>query len=118
MYHILPESKGDVVGIRIEGYVRAEDYKTLLPFLEERIIQHGMIRVLLDLRDFKSIKLSGLVYFLPFALKYSSHIERKAIITDQHWIYAWMKFLAPFFKAQIRCFASTNLEKAWEWVSA
>ena len=117
MYNILPESQGNVIGIRVDGRMRAEDYETLLPYIEDLITQHGTIRVLSDLRDYKGVELRAVLKTLPYAFKYSSKVEKKAVITDQHWIYVWTKLLAPFFKTEVRCFSSSEIDQAWKWVN-
>lgn len=116
MYHILPESHENVIGIHVTGEMSAEDYKTLLPFLEKIIIRYDTLRVVSDLREFKSVSFKGILKTLPFAFKYSSRVTRKAVITDKSWIYTWARLLAPFFKTEVRCFPSSQVESAWEWV--
>lgn len=116
MYHILTQSQENIIGLRIEGFLRAEDCKTLLPFIERKIIKHGAIRILSDLRDFRGIKFRGVLKAFPFAFKYSSRIDKKAVVTDQRWIYTWVKLLTPFFKTEIHCFPTLKEEEAWEWV--
>ncbi len=116
MYHILPKSQDNILGIRIEGRMEAKDYATLLPFVENLIAEHGSIRIFVDLRDFESISFGGVLKILPYAFKYSSHVEKKAVVTDKKWIYAWVKLLAPFFKTKVHCFPSSEVEQAWKWV--
>ena len=116
MYHILPKSKDNVIGICVEGQMRTEDYETLLPFVANMIRAHGTVRVLADLRNLTSIEFRGILKTFPFAFKYSSHVEKKAVITDKKWIYNWTRLLAPFFKTEVRCFPSRHIDKAWTWV--
>jgi len=116
MYHILPESEGNLIAIRVEGIMRLKDYKTLLPFIKTAIRKHGTIRSISDLRNFKNVEFRGILKMLPYAFKYSSRIEKNAIITDIHWIHTLNKVLSPFFSTQLRCFPNSEIEKAWEWV--
>jgi hypothetical protein len=116
MYHIFPMSEGDIIALRVEGYMRAEDYATLLPLIEKRIHQYGMIRILVDLKEFKGVEIWGIIKTLPYAFKYASHVEKKAIITDQKWIHRLTKLSTPFFKTEVRCFSIAHTEQAWEWV--
>ncbi|MBI2707043.1 MAG: STAS/SEC14 domain-containing protein [Proteobacteria bacterium] len=117
MYNILSESHDNVVGIRVEAYMRPEDYDTLLPFLADLIDHYEIIRIVTDLREFKGVAFWGLLKTLPFAFKYSSHVAKKAIITDQHWIYTWVRILSPFFPTEVRCFPPSKVEDAWEWAT-
>lgn len=116
MYHILPESEGNLIAIRVEGIMRAEDYKTLLPFIETAIREQGTIRILSDLRNLKSVEFRGIFNTLPYAFKYRSKVEKKAVITDMRWIYILTKLSSPFFTTQVRCFPSSEVNKAWAWI--
>jgi len=116
MYTILPESKENVIWIRVKGRLTTRDYKTLSPYVDEIIARHGTIRILTDLRDFEGIEFWSVLKAPPGAFKYSSKVEKKAVITDENWIYIWTKLLAPFFKTEVRCYPSSKIEEAWKWV--
>jgi len=116
MYHILPKSEGNIIGVHVIGRMRRQDYETLLPFIEDVIHEHGTIRIVSDLRDFKGIEVLGVLKTLPFAFKYASHVEKEAVITDKGWVYTWAKILSPFFKTEVRCFPHSKVEEAWEWI--
>lgn len=117
MYRILPESQGNTIGIHVEGQIRVEDYATLLPFISKVIDHHGNIRILSDLSGFKGTNFRAIAKIIPYLYKNASHVEKKAIITDEQWIYNWAKFLGAFFKTEVRCYPSSQIDRAWEWVS-
>jgi len=117
MYHILPKSKDNVIGIRVEGKMRTKDYETLLPFIESMIKKYRTIRILADLSDLKGVELRGILKVLPYTFKFSSKIEKKALVTNGKWLYTWAKLLAPFFKTEVRCFPNTKVEQAWKWIN-
>lgn len=116
MYNMLPETKGPIVAVRVVGYMTSQDYKTLLPHIKNRIAQQGKIRIIIELKDFKSIEILGILKSLPYSFKYANNIEKKAIITDENWVYTWTKIFSPFSKTKVRCFPSSQAEQAWEWV--
>ena len=116
MYHILPESEGNVIGIKIIDGLRPEDYETLFPFIDQFIAEHEMIRVLYDLRDLKHIYFRALFKVLFRRIRDASHVDKKAIVTDEQWIYILEKLSSPFFRTEVRLFPSTAVEEAWEWV--
>lgn len=116
MYSILRQSKDHIIAIHIEDYMRAQDYHTLLPHLKRRIEQHGKIRLLIELEEFKGVEILGVLKALPYAFRYGKYVEKKAIITDEPWIYTWTKLLSPLSKTTVRCFPTTKAEQAWEWL--
>ncbi|MBY0500403.1 MAG: STAS/SEC14 domain-containing protein [Alphaproteobacteria bacterium] len=117
MYHILPESNGNTIGIRVEGQLSVDDYATLLPFVTEVIDHHGNIRILSDLRDFKGTNIRAMAKAICYLYKYASRVEKKVIIADEQWVYNWARLLGPLFKTEVRCYPSSKIERAWEWVS-
>ena len=116
MYHILPQSHDNIIGIRVIDEIRSEDYETLLPFVEEMIKEHKSIRLLIDLEEFKGIQFLTVMRNVPLTFKYRNSVEKKAIITDQNWVSTWAQILSPFFQTLVRCFARENYEDAWEWI--
>lgn len=116
MYHILPETNENTIGILVKGWVGVQDYKTLLPYLDGILAKQGNIRILSDLRSYEGTEFRAILKVLPSVFKYASRVEKKAVITDEHWVYALTRFLAFFFKTEVRCFPSSEIEKAWEWV--
>lgn len=116
MYHILSQSQQNVVGFRVLGRLSSQDYKTLLPFVESTIKAHGTIRIITDLTDFKGIECLAILKSFLFIFKYSSLVEKKAVISDEDWIYKWVKVLRPFFKTEARCFPTSKADEAWEWI--
>ncbi|OJW52702.1 MAG: hypothetical protein BGO67_09585 [Alphaproteobacteria bacterium 41-28] len=116
MYTILPESRENVIWIQVKGHMGPQDYATLFPYLDEIIARHGTIRILTDLREFQGVEFWAVLKTPPTAFKYSSKIEKKAVITDENWIYSWTKLLAPFLKTEVRCYPSSRIEEAWKWV--
>ena len=53
MYHILPETKREIIAIRFEGYMTYQDYKTLFPYIKNRIKERGRVRFLIELNDWQ-----------------------------------------------------------------
>jgi len=117
MYHVSHKSHTNVIGITIKDQLGVDDMKTLLPFMRRSINTHGKIRLLLDLRDFQGVESKGVLKIFRVGFKQRFHVEKKAIIADQHWIYLWGKCLFLFSKTEVRCFPSHDEEKAWEWIS-
>jgi len=116
MYNILPETKDYLIAIRVEGVMTSQDYQTLLPYLKSRIEQHGRIRVLVELKDFKGIEILGLLRTLPYVFKYGRRVQKKAILTDEPWVYRWAKLFTPFYRTKVRCFPTTEGEQARDWI--
>lgn len=116
MYHILPEVYHDIIAIRVEGSMSSQEYKTLIPHIKRRLEQQSRIRVLFELNNIEDGENLGILKIIYFSFRYNKQIEKKAIITDEKWIYTCIKILSPFFKTKVRCFPRTEVEDGWEWV--
>lgn len=55
MFLILPESAGKLAALKAIGKLTDEDYKAVVPQLEEVITAQGALRLLADLEEFRRI---------------------------------------------------------------
>lgn len=116
MYTVLPESEGNVVGFKVVGDLDSKDYGQMFDMVDELIKKHGKIRILADLREYKAQYYLDAIMAFPKRLKYLNTVEKKAVVTDEHWIYTIASFTTPFFRPQVKLFHSNEIDTAWEWV--
>lgn len=116
MLQLLEESKGDLVAFRISGDVDKNDYNVMLPVLEEKIKQHGKIRVYAEVQDVEAYSLRALYDEVKFDVTHAANFSRAAIVGDSAWI-DWLTVMArPFTTANIKYFDFSQREAAWEWI--
>ena len=119
MIKILPESQGSIIGLKIEGRLNHEAYRAVVPFLEERIRQYGMIRLLLDLKGFEGWRLKAAIDDMFFSLKHRKHIERIALVLEKE-SDRWASMIdRPFTRGVIgkeKCFRGRQIGEAWDWI--
>jgi len=116
MLQLLEESRGDLVAFRISGNVDKNDYNVMLPVLEERIRQHGKIRVYAEVQDVEAYSLRALYEDVKFDIKHAASFSRAAIVGDRSWI-DWLTVMAaPFTTANVKYYDFSQREAAWEWV--
>jgi hypothetical protein len=61
MIELLPESSGNVLGFRLCGMVTSQDFDELLvPALQEAFNRYDIIRVLIEITDFKGKDIEAL----------------------------------------------------------
>ena len=118
MIEILPQSSGNVVGIRVNGKLVHEDYQQFVPQLEAIIQQYGSLRCYCEMVNFEGITWQAMMDEIQFDVKHCSQIERCAIVSDSAWN-QWMTDFTKmvFHNAQIECFTSNQTEEAWNWVN-
>ena len=116
MIQLLEESEGNLVAFRISGNVNKNDYSVMLPVLEERIRQHGKVRVYAELMDVEAYSLRALYEDIKFDIKHASDFSKIALVGDSDWI-SWVATAArPFTTAAIKYFDFRQREAAWAWI--
>ncbi|OKL39270.1 SpoIIAA family protein [Pontibacter flavimaris] len=117
MLQLLEQSKDDLVAFRISGDVSRSDYDVMLPLLQERIKQHGKIRVYAEVQDVADISLRALWEDIKFDIKHASNFSKVALVGDKKWI-DWLTIMAkPFTSADVKYFDFTQRQLAWEWIN-
>lgn len=114
MIEMLPSSHDTRLGYRVEGDVTASDYEVLTPAVRNAVEEHGSVRLLLDMTDFRWEKAEAWGADLRFGEQFHDSVERMAIVGHHTWE-RWLARLAePFYAQQSRFF--TTQDQAWEWI--
>jgi len=116
---ILPQSKGNIIGIDAVGKVYPEDYEELLrPAFLKAIDEYGSIRLL-----FRADKFQGwsnplsLLQDAKTMLQVRSHLDKVATVTSPGWKQHLTRISAPFIKGEARAFNLDDEDKAWQWLA-
>ncbi len=117
MYEVLGGSEGNVIGVRVSGKLKKEDYERLEPWLEKEVERHGKLRVLVLMEDFSGWdSLEAAWEDLKIDVRFNKYIERVALVGDAVW-QKWMTKLSnPLAHAELRYFDMSHLEDAWAWI--
>ena len=117
MIELLSRGSGKVVGAKVSGKLRHQDYQQFVPRLEKVIEEQGKVRCLIEMTEVHGIEIRALWDEIKFDVRHARQIERCAVVGDREWE-AWMtKFSRPIFSnAEIRFFELVDRDKAWEWI--
>ncbi len=118
MVIVLPESEGKILGVRLIGKLTENDYeKLIIPKLEAVINLHGAARFLFLMDDdFHGWETAALWEYARFGFRQKDRFERIAAVGGPIRLKQWMKLKDHFVPGQIRVFAVSELEQAWDWV--
>jgi hypothetical protein len=116
MFQELAESQGNVIGYKAIGKLTDDDYKEMVPKLDQLIEEKGNIRMLLQLEDFHGWEMEAAWDDLKFGLKHRNDIERLAVVGDRQWEKLMADLVKPFMSGQVQYFETPELRKAWEWL--
>lgn len=121
MIEFMPESGGNIVGVRAAQKLTHADYeRVFVPHLEELIRQHGKLRVLFFMDEtFRGWDLESVWDNTRFDVRHRADFEKIAMVGAPVWEEWCVKFGARFLmKGQMRSFARDRLAEAWDWIRA
>lgn len=109
---------GAAIEIAVSDKLHKEDFAAFVPVIEKAVEEHGKVRVLFDMDDFRGWETSALWEELKFDAKHFHHFERIAMIGDKKWEKAMALFCKPFTTAKLRYFDRAEKEEAKRWLLA
>ena len=107
---------GSILEVQVTGKLSKEDYEHFVPRTEE-MMEHGKIRILFSMHDFKGWDMGALWEDIKFDLKHFKDIERLAIVGDKKWEHGMALFCKPFTTAKTQYFDQTDIEQARTWLA-
>lgn len=110
------KASGKALEVRVTGKLDKQDYDQFGPQVERLIQEHGKVRVLLYLKEFKGWTASALWEDVKFDWKHFNDIERLAIVGESKWQEGMAAFCKPFTTAKIKYFNHDQLPEARQWV--
>lgn len=112
------ENDGKLLTIRMTGKLHASDYHHFVPSVEQAVLKHGKIRMLVQMHRFHGWDAGALWEDVKFDAKHFHDIERLAIVGETSWE-KWMAILCkPFTTATILYFPSEQAVEARAWITA
>lgn len=119
MIQLLEEVRDDLVAFRISGSVDRHDYDVMFPLLQERIRQHGKIRVYAEVHEVADESLRALWEDIEIEIdmEHASDFSKVAVVGEEKWI-DWINVMVrPFTTAEVKYFDFSQVQPAWEWVN-
>lgn len=109
-------NEGRLLELQISGRLAHADYAAFLPRFEERVRQHGRIRLLMEMVDFHGWEPAALWDELKLDVKHFADFERVAMVGEARWEKFMSLFCRPFTSAEVRYFDRSEIAAAREWV--
>lgn len=108
-----------IVGFKLSGRLRHEEYRAFMPALEAALAAEGKLRIFVQFEDdFHGVDLWTVWGDIRFATKHAMGFERIALVGDGRWE-AWLaSFCKPFTRAMVKHYKASEVAQAWAWVRA
>lgn len=118
MFTIIDGLPEHVVGIRITGKLRAEDYsERLIPLINEKLEKHRKLDLLCCIEgEWKGMEAGAAWQDLRLGLGKLGHWGRMALISDIKWLENAITLFRLLSPGELRHFDSDDYEDAREWV--
>ena len=107
---------GKTVEVHVSGQLTKEDYERFVPAVNERVKEHGRIRILFDMHDFHGWSAGAMWEDFKFGVRHFTDIERLAIVGETKWQQSLAKFCRPFTTAKIKYFDHGCVAEARAWL--
>jgi len=120
MLELLPQSQGNILGVRLTGKATDEDYeKVFLPALETLIKEHGKVRCLYYMdREFQGWTLGAMWDDVRFGVKHKDDFSKVAVVGGPKWAEWATKMASHWISAEIKTYQGDSLDDAWAWLEA
>ena len=118
MIEIMPESSGNIFGVKASGKLTHSDYRQILiPRLESLFEQHGKLNVLFLMdADFDGWELDAAWDDASYGLRHNADFGKLAIVGGPAWVEWCIKLAGFLMKGEIRVFSSQQVAEAWDWI--
>ena len=118
MIEFLPESAGNVIGVKATGKLTDDDYKqTLIPRLKTLFREHGRLNVLFYMDEsFDGWDLHAAWDDASLGLGHRADFDRLAVVGGPAWVEWCIRLIGFLMKGEMRIFSDGEFEAAWRWV--
>jgi len=117
MLEILPESQGNILGVKATGKLTSREFQEILvPRLKAMIQEHGWVRVLFSLEkdiqgwDLEALQREG------FGREDLKAFQRIAVVGASWQVSLQMKLVAFLISGEVRNFSRAEIAEAWIWI--
>ena len=120
MVEFLPESAGNIIGVRISGKLTDQDYKEILiPRMDELVKEYEKVRCLLYMDEgFTGWEPAAMSDDAAFMMKHKESMEKIAVVGGPKWIEWGSKIIGLLIKGELESFHGDQLEEAWTWIKS
>jgi hypothetical protein len=111
------KTAGDLIALVAEGKIDKADYDLVWPLVEQKVREHGKIRVYLEAREIDLITLRALYEEVKMDVKHFRDFSKAAVVGDKTWKQMATYAFKLITSGDARYFGFDEKQQAWEWVS-
>jgi hypothetical protein len=119
MMHVLEGFPDNVVAVRAEGDITAQDYRSVLHPAIDRATTDGKARLLYELGpEFTGFEGGAFWEDAKMGFQHLTSFERIAVVTDVDWVQRSIHLFGVFIPGTVRVFENSEFETAKTWITS
>ena len=120
MIEVMPESQGNVIGVKFSGKITAREYEeTIIPRLEAVLKEHGKARFMYVLDEgFTGAEAGAMWDDTKLGIKHRHDFEKLAMVGGAKWMEWLTQLCAKFISGETKTFPLDQLQEAWDWLKS
>jgi hypothetical protein len=117
MIEFLPETKGNLLAIKMSGTILEEDYERCFEEAESMLDRERVEHILLDWEHLQGWVPGARSVGTWFGMHYRALVGRVAIIADEKWADEVLRIIDIYRAANVRRFSPADRAAALAWIS-
>lgn len=118
MLEVREKPDANIVELTVNGRITRADFDQAVAVLDQKIKEHGSVRLLEEVRSIGALEPSLIWEDLKWVFAHYKNITRTAVVADRKWIELYTKIVKPFVKIEMRYFESREIEEARRWLES
>ena len=114
---LVPIPANNVIGVKIARKMEKADIDKTTQAIEEKLTVHDKVNIYAEIESFEGISLEALVADIKFAFPHLRDFEKKAVVSEKHWIENLVAIGDKLFpSSEVRHFSFDQKDEALKWV--
>jgi hypothetical protein len=120
MIEVLPESQGNVMGVKFSGKATSREYEeVIIPAVEAIVQQHGKIRLMYMVDDsFEGAEAGAWWDDTKLGIKHRNDFEKMALVGGPKWMEWLTNICGKLMSGESRTFSLEQTQEAWDWIKS
>jgi hypothetical protein len=119
MIEVMPESTGNVFGIKVSGKITAQEYEeVIIPRVDAIIQEYGKARVMFLDAGFQGAEAGAMWDDTKFGFKHRKDFEKLALVGGSKWMEWLTKLFGKLLSGETRTFSQEQAQEAWDWLKS
>ncbi|MBE1282503.1 MAG: STAS/SEC14 domain-containing protein [Rhodobacteraceae bacterium] len=118
MITVHPPAGGNILEVELAGEISGEEYEaTLVPAIEQVLVDHDGLRMLIQVQeDFSGFDLGAVWADTRMGVSHWRGFDRIAVATGRTWLRNTVRIMAALMPCPVQCFGLDDLDDARLWL--